>query len=89
MIKISPLMLTREGDENIFEIIYPNKMQFQIGYNESFCFRKDDHLYFSAWFEDEEYREEVVIRDINTGDIIEKKAGAITVMPDGQVWLLT
>ena len=37
----------------------------------------------------EQYREEVIIRDINTGDIIEKKAGAITVMPDGQVWLLS
>ncbi|MGL5695290.1 MAG: hypothetical protein ACRCXA_14515 [Peptostreptococcaceae bacterium] len=85
----SPLMLTRQGHENSFEIIYPNKMQFQIGNNESFYFRKDDHLYFSAWFEDEEYREEVIIRDINTGDIIEKKAGTITVMPDGQVWLLS
>ena len=84
-------MLTRQGNENKFEIIYPNKMQFQIGDHESFYFRKDDHLYFSVWFEDEdeEYREEVIIRDINTGDIIEKKAGAITVMPDGQVWLLS
>lgn len=85
-----PLMLTREGHENSFEIIYPNKVQFQIGNKENFSFRKGDHLYFSAWFgdEDEEYREEVIIRDINTGDIIEKKAGAITVMPDGQVWFL-
>lgn len=89
MLNTSPLMLTRQGHENKFEIIYPNKMQFQIGNHESFYFRKDDHLYFSVWDEDEEYREEVIIRDINTGDIIEKKAGAITVMPDGQVWLLS
>ena len=89
MLNTSPLMLTREGHENKFEIIYPNKMQFQIGNHESFYFRKDDHLYFSVWDEDEEYREEIIIRDINTGDIIEKKAGAITVMPDGQVWLLS
>lgn len=89
MLGTSPLMLTRQGNENTFEIIYPNKIQFQIGNNESFYFRKDDYLYFSAWFEDEEYRDEVIIRDINTGNIIEKKAGTITVMPDGQVWLLS
>lgn len=88
MPNISPLMLTRQGSENSFEIIYPNKMQFTIGNNESFYFRKDEYLYFSAWFEDEEYREEVIIRDISTGEIIEKKDGTITVMPDGQVWLL-
>jgi len=89
MLNTYPLMLTREGNENVFEIIYPNKIQFPIGNGESFYFRKDDHLYFSVWVEDEQYREEVIIRDINTGDIIEKKAGAITVMPDGQVWLLS
>ena len=89
MLGTSPLMLTRQGNENTFEIIYPNKIQFQIGNNESFYFRKDDYLYFSACFEDEEYRDEVIIRDINTGNIIEKKAGTITVMPDGQVWLLS
>lgn len=90
MLNTSPLMLTRQGHENIFEIIYPNKIHFQIGNHESFYFRKNDHLYFSDWVEneDEEYREEVIIRDINTGNIIEKKPGAITVMPDGQVWLL-
>lgn len=89
MLNTYPLMLTREGNENVFEIIYPNKIQFPIGNGESFYFRKDDHLYFSVWVEDEQYREELIIRDINTGDIIEKKAGAITVMPDGQVWLLS
>ena len=89
MLNTYPLMLTREGNENVFEIKYPNKIQFPIGNGESFYFRKDDHLYFSVWVEDEQYREEVIIRDINTGDIIEKKAGAITVMPDGQVWLLS
>ena len=89
MLNTYPLMLTREGNENVFEIIYPNKIQFPIGNGESFYFRKDDHLYFSVWVEDEQYREELIIRDIITGDIIEKKAGAITVMPDGQVWLLS
>jgi hypothetical protein len=82
-------MLTRQGNENKFEIIYPNKIQFLIGNRENFCFRKDGKLYFSVWFEDDEYREEVIVRDINTGKIIEKVHGAITLMPDGQVWILS
>ena len=89
LLHTSPLMLTRQGNEGYFEIIYPNKSRFPIGNNETFCFRKNDKLYFSAWFEDDEYREEVIIRDINTGQILEKKPGSITVMPDGQTWLLS
>lgn len=89
MLHTSPLMLTRQGNENKFEIIYPNKVQLDIDNNESFCFRKDEKLYFSAWFEDEDYREEVIIRDINTGKIIDRKSGAIKVMPDGQVWIFS
>lgn len=88
MLHTSPLMLTRQGNEDKFEIIYPNKIQFSIGNNESFYFRKAEKLFFSAWFEDNEYCEEVIIRDVNTGEIIDKKSGAITVMPDGQAWLL-
>jgi hypothetical protein len=83
-----PLMLTRRGSENLFEIIYPTKIQFSIGNNESFYFRNGDKLYFSAWFEDEEYREEVIVRDVHTGEVMENISGAITLMPDGQVWLL-
>lgn len=89
LLHTAPLMLTRQGNENKFEIIYPNKIQFPIGNRENFCFRKDEKLYFSAWFEDNEYREEVIVRDINTGKIIEKVQGAITLMPDGQVWILS
>ncbi|MFT3984351.1 MAG: hypothetical protein QM697_10620 [Lachnospiraceae bacterium] len=66
MVHTFPLMLTRQGDENKFEIIYLHRIQMDIGNNESFYFRKDDKLYFSAWFEDEGYREEVIVRDINT-----------------------
>lgn len=88
MPNIEPLMLTRRGAENLFEIIYPTRIQISIGDTESFYFRSGDKLYFSAWFEDEEYREEVIVRDINTGETIEKISGAITTMPDGQVWVL-
>lgn len=85
---IEPLMLTRQGKENLFEIIYPDRIQFPIGNTESFYFRNGDKLYFSAWFEDEEYREEVIVRDFSTGEVIEKIPGSMTMMPDGQVWVL-
>ena len=75
MLHTAPLMLTRQGDEGKFEIIYPQKLEIEIGDNESFSFRKDDKLYFSAWFEDPSYREEVIIRDIHTGKIMERKPG--------------
>ena len=88
MLSTSPLMLTRQGNEKKFEIIYPFKMQFSIGENESFYFRKDNQMYFVGWDEAEDYREEVIIRDINTGKVVDKKEGSITMMPDGQVWVL-
>lgn len=85
----SPLMLTRQGRENTFEIIYPEKTEFAIGACESFYFREGDKLFFSAWYEDSDYREEVIIREIITGRIVEKIPGSIRVMPDGQKWVLT
>ena len=90
MLHTHPLMLTREGGEGDFEIIYPNETKFKVGSKESFYFRKDEYLYFSVWFEDEyeEYHEDVIIRDINTGKIIDRIKGSIISMPDGQVWLL-
>lgn len=85
----SPLMLIRQGNENKFEAIYPERMEFDITDTESFYFRDNDKLFFSAWYEDNDYREEVIIREIVTGKILDKISGAIQVMPDGQKWILT
>lgn len=85
-----PLMLTRQSHEDNIEIIYPNKRQFKIEDNEDLYFRKDNYLYFSQWFENEdiEYGKRTIIRDFNTGEIVKKKDSSLMIMPDGQVWYL-
>lgn len=88
LLKKCPLMLTRQGNEGKFEMIYPEKMEFEITPNESFYFRENDKLFFSAWYEDPDYREEVIVREIFTGRISDKISGAIQFMPDGQKWIL-
>ncbi len=84
----SPLMLIRQGDENKFEIIYPKKSSFDINNRDSLYFRDGDKLYFSTWYENPNYNEEVIVRDINTGEVLEKFPGIIQIMPDGQRWIL-
>ena len=88
MLKRWPLMLTRQGSEDQFQILWPEKVEFAIGATEAFDVRIGEKLYFSSWHEDPSYREEVLVRDIHSGKIVEKIPGSITVMPDGQVWLL-
>ena len=60
----SPLMLVRQGGENQFQVIWPEKAEFAIGNRESFYKRVDDKLYFSEWHEDPDYREEVNVKHL-------------------------
>lgn len=82
------LILVRQGGSEPFQIIWPEKAQFSIGERESFVFRDGGRLYFSRWEEDPEYREEVVIRQFPTGEILEVLPGVLQEFPDGQYWLL-
>lgn len=84
----NPLMLTRQGSENIFQVVWPEKTEFEIGNEESFEYRDGDRLYFTSWIEDPDYREVVHVRDFYTGEIVEKIPGGIMDMPDGQKWIV-
>jgi hypothetical protein len=88
MLHRAPLMLTRQTSER-FQVIWPEKADFPIHGAESFVFREGDRLYFSRWYEDPDYREEVVVRRFPTGEIIGRFHGSLNEMPDGQHWLLT
>ena len=88
LLKAFPLMLTRQGNDGAFQIIWPEKVEFNIEETESFFDRKGDKLYFCRWREDPDYREEVVIRKYPTGEILEIVPGSWTAMPDGQIWIL-
>jgi len=84
----APLCLTRQTAER-FQVLWPDKADFPIHPAESFCFRDGDRLYFSRWYEDPDYREEVVERRMPDGGIIEQYRGALNELPGGQQWLLT
>lgn len=83
----APLMLTRSGGENRFEILWPEQASFAIGPREVFVFREGERLYFQEWFEDPDYREEVLVRHLHTGEVLERFPGSLQEMPDGRHWL--
>lgn len=66
MLMQSPLMLTRQGNDGKFQIIWPEKVEFDINETEVFVFRKGSQLYFCRWYEDPDYREEIVVRKYPT-----------------------
>ncbi len=85
---LSPLCLTRQTAGR-FQIVWPDRADFAIHPAESFCFRSGDRLYFSRWYEDPDYREEVVVRRAPDGAVVDRFRGALNDTPDGQHWLLT
>lgn len=88
LLRQSPLMLTRQANDGKFQIIWPEKVEFDIDETESFFDRKDGRLYFCRWYEEPDYREEIVVRKYPGGEILEVIPGAWREMPDGQVWIL-
>ncbi len=89
MLKTEPLMLTREGKDDKFQIIWPESVAFHTDGRGAFLFRSQENLYFSSWEENPEYWEETLVRNMRTGEIIERIPGALMFMPDGQRWILT
>lgn len=89
MLKKTPLMLTRQGQDNKFQILWPENVTFDIGNTESSCFRIGEKLYFSAWHEEPNDWEEIIVRNMGAGEMIDRIPGTMMVMPDGQIWVLT
>ncbi len=86
MLHLTPLCLTRQTGDT-FEIVWPERVSFSIAPQETFCYRDGERLYFERWYEDPDYRTEVVVRDL-TGALLDQFAGAAQQMPDGQRWVL-
>lgn len=86
----SPFILVKYDVRNdAIDLIWPKESHFQFEENESLELIADDKMYTSKWMEDPEYHEEVIIRDINTGIIIERYPGYCVRMPNGSVWMMT
>ena len=88
MLKASPLLLTRSPQDNRFCVLWPERREFVLEDRESFAFLDGDRMYTGKWYEDLDYREEVLVRDFQTGEVLERMPGSLWPMPDGQKWLL-
>ena len=88
MLHIEPLTLTRQGREDRFQVIWPDKSDFEMDVTETLDSREGDVLIFTRWFEDPDYREETVIRRYPTGEVLENIDGNFIRMPDGCGWIL-
>lgn len=85
-LEVSPVMLGRSGNEGYYEIIWPERKIIPLSNTETVCFRDGNLLYSSEWIEDPEYHEFVIIRAIDTGEIIEKRNGSICRLANDIVW---
>ena len=86
----APLCLTRQGNDDRFEIIWPERTGFSMHPHESFFLRSGETLFFSRWHEEGEgpdyrYWETTVARDLR-GNQIEVLPGDLRVMPNGALW---
>ncbi len=86
MLEASPLMLCRHGNDGVCEIVWPENKKIIIGDTEQLSFRDGNDLYFSKWYEDPEYREEVIIRDLDSGGIKEQYPGYLVKLAGGVCW---
>lgn len=82
----APLCLTRQA-ENRFQLLWPEKADFPIAPQETFCLREGETLVFSRWYEDPDYREEVVLRNL-AGEVIDRFPGCLHTLETGENWLL-
>lgn len=87
-LKLSPLMLVRQGQDNTLEILFPMQKTYAMDLRESFRCRHGDELYFETWYEDPDYRDEIVIRDFHTGNVLKRLPGILMTTPDGEIWML-
>ena len=88
MLEAPPLMLTRSAHDNKFQILWPERRDFAIENHEFFEFLEGNRLYATVWYEDPDYREEVLARDFDTGEVLERIPGSFRQMSDSRRWLL-
>jgi len=87
---ISPFALVKHDVQNdAVQFLWPEEKHYQFEQNESLDFQGDGKLYLSKWMEDPDYREEIIVRDAESGKILERSPGYLIRMPDGSIWKMT
>lgn len=76
-------------DDEKFQIFYPYDTSFCLEEHESVFAVNNDKFICSKWFENPDYKEEIIIRSIPDGKIIDRKLGYSEIMPNGELWLMT
>lgn len=85
-----PFMLVKhEIHDDRVNFIWPFRKHFHFEENESLDFIDGEMFITSKWIEDPDYREEVLWRRLSDGEIIERKAGYVVEMSDGNRWIMT
>lgn len=86
----SPFTLIKHDiQNNCVDFLWPKEMHIKLEENETLCFQSDGKIYTSRWFEDTDYHEEIIIRDGETGEILERNLGYFRKMADGSLWMMT
>lgn len=86
----SPFALVKHDVHgNAVDFLWPKEMHLQLEENETLVFQDEGKLYLSKWIEDPDYREEIIVRDTETGQILERSPGYLLRMPDGSIWQMT
>lgn len=84
-LKGMPLTVFQDGEE-CFQILWPENKKINIESNEIFLFREHDNLYFERWYDDISQKEDTIIRDIKTGEVINNIKGKLIIMPNNDIW---
>ena len=85
---VHPLTLSRQPNDGMFEMVWPERKTIAVESRESFFLRDREKLYFGTWYEDPRYHEVTVVRHAPTGEILERLPGDVRRMPNGELWYL-
>ena len=86
----SPIQLVKYNVyEDTLEFLWPEKKHIQFEENEDLSFQEEDKLYTSKWVENPDYSAEVIIRDANTTEVLQRGPGYLIRLPNGMVLNMT
>lgn len=85
----SYILVKYEAMRDSAAFLYPFEKEIQLEENESIHCVNGSRLIDWKWIEDPDYREEIIIRNLETAEITERKNGFVRTMPNGELWLLS
>lgn len=77
MLKASTVLLTRSPPDNRFYILWPEHREFELEDRESVVLLDGDRMYMEKWYEEPDYRDEVLVRNVQMGKVLERMPGSI------------